>query len=535
IPLAFLIDIKEDTLPLKRFTDALKSVFLLFVKSLAVILGIITFLINFAGGWVGVYPLGGQNMIDPIWGSFDQGGVFIAGHLENLFSWINIVFDFNGKLSLELFQGHYAGGFKLNLLFVGVSLDIHHPAASTLALFEIWAFCAIIFLILLINPYYSINNVRQFFAGKFKPFFAGKNPKKILKRYTLIELSLLIIFILWIVMDLFRILGIPVQSFVVDVLTVLNQVNLEVASIPGINFLAQTIYFIVFSVGNFLFLRTDFLSIQTWFFNSLLFILVTSVAWLPYTQIQKFKENKKTEEREEFQAYWIESEEFRLFHWISRFLAGLYIIQSFVTIIFANSGSTIYSEFSVIFYILIFTIIISTIIFPLSIDISKAMVDIPVVNESNKSDDNFAWNKTLIASIMLLFIVIIFLFKIVMQLIGDKIPLSDFLIIRPSLDNISIQDWFFQGKNGVPIFLTIFVILLLVVALALFLPELTKKRRVPSVVPLLPSEFEERLQNEGKSLSGFQSTLIFGGYITFFLYFLITVLYSALSSVPNPS
>jgi 4-hydroxybenzoate polyprenyltransferase len=29
--------------------------------------------------------------------------------------------------------------------------------------------------------------------------------------------------------------------------------------------------------------------------------------------------------------------------------------------------------------------------------------------------------------------------------------------------------------------------------------------------------------------------LVFGGYITFFLYLLITVLYSALSSVPNPS
>ncbi len=122
-----------------------------------------------------------------------------------------------------------------------------------------------------------------------------------------------------------------------------------------------------------------------------------------------------------------------------------------------------------------------------------------------------------------------------MQLIRDKIPLSDFLIIRPSLDNIPLQEWFFQGKNAVPIYLTVFVLLLIIVGLAFFLPELNKIAGIRSVVPLLPSNLEEKLQNDVQYLSGFQSTLIFGGYTTFFLYLLITFLYSGLSSVPNPS
>ncbi len=259
------------------------------------------------------------------------------------------------------------------------------------------------------------------------------------------------------------------------------------------------------------------------------------MAWLPYSQIQRYKENKKGGEREDIQTFLIESREFRLFHWIGRVLAGLYILQSVITIIFANPGSTIYAEFSVIFYIIIFALIIGTTIPPLLIDSSEAILDIHEKSESNKSDNNFERNNTRIASIVLLLIIIIFLLEIIMQLIRDKIPLSDFLIIRPSLENVPIQEWFFQGKSAVPIYLTVFVLLLLVVALALFLPELAKNRGIRSVVPLLPSELEEKLQTEGKYLAGFQSTLVFGGYITFFLYLLVTVLYSALSSVPNPS
>ncbi|MHA1206435.1 MAG: hypothetical protein ACTSSO_02565, partial [Candidatus Hodarchaeales archaeon] len=186
-------------------------------------------------------------------------------------------------------------------------------------------------------------------------------------------------------------------------------------------------------------------------------------------------------------------------------------------------------------YIIVLALIIGTTVHPLLIDSSEAIMDIHEKSGSNKSDTNFKWNKTLIASMMLLLIIIVFILKIIMQLIRDKIPLSDFLIIRPSLEKISIQEWFFQGKNAVPIYLTVFVLLLLVVVFALFLPELAKKRGIRSVVPLLPSELEGRLQTEGKSLAGFQSILVFGGYITFFLYLLITVLYSALSSVPNPS
>jgi len=530
IPLAFIIDVKENGKSLKNPIDAIKSVLLLFMKGLAVILGTITFLINFAGGWVGVYPLGGQNMADPIWGTIDQ-----AGHLETLFSWINVVFDYNGKLSLELFQGHYAGGLKLNLLFAGVSLDIHWPAASTLALFEIGAFSAIIFLILLINPYYSIRDLAQFFTGKFNPFFKSKNPKKLLKRYTLIESSLLIIFIIWIVMDLFRVLGIPVQSSVIDVLNFLNQANLNLASIPGINVLASMIYFIVYFVVNFLFLRSDLLSLQTWLFSSILFILVTSFAWLPFSQIQKIKENPKTGESRDLQAYILESGEFRLFHWIGRVLAGLYIIQSVVTIIFANPGSTIYAEFAVIIYIIIFALIIGTTINPLLIENSGAIVAISEKIESDKSNEGFKWDETRITSVMLFLIIILFILEIGMQLTREKIPLSDFLIIRPSLDNIPVQEWFFQGKNAVPIYLTVFVLLLIIAGLAFFLPELTKIAGIRSVVPLLPSELEEKLQNDEQYLISFQSILIFGGFTTFFLYLLITFLYSGLSSVPNPS
>jgi hypothetical protein len=535
IPLAFIIDTKEDGKQLKKFTDAFKSVFLLFGKGLAVIFGLITFIINFAGGWVGVYPRGGQDMSDPIWGSFDQSGEFIAGHLEALFSWINVAFDFNGKLTLELLQGHYAGGVKLNLIFIGVSLDIQWPAASTLALFEIGAFCVIIFLILLINPYYSIGKVKQFFVGKIKPFYSGENPEKLLKRYTLIESILLLIFVIWIVMDIFRLLGIPVQSFVTDALLTIIQVKLNVASIPGINFLADSVYFIIYFVVNFLFLRSDLLSLQAWFFTCLLFILVTSVTWVPYSQIQKLKEHRKTEKKGEFQADWIDSGEFRLFHWVSRILAGLYLLLSLVTIIFANPGNSVYAEFSVMLYIIVFGLIISTTIPVLLIDASSAIMDIPKVSESKKPEINSKWTEIFITRLILLFIIIIFVLEIIIQLIRENIPLSDFFIIRPSFNNLSIQEWFFQGRNAVPIYLSIFVLFLFIVAMAFFLPELSKKYGIRSMVPLLPSDVEKRIQNEGKSLAGFQSTMFFGGYVIVFLYLLITVLYSALSSVPNPS
>ncbi len=524
IPLAFIIDTKENGGILKNYIDAIRSVLLLFVKGLAVILGIITFIINFAGGWVGVYPIGGQDMVDPIWGA--------TGHLETLFSWINVTFDFNGNLSLELLQGNYAGGLKINLIFIGVSIDIHWPAASTLALFEIGAFFAIILLILLINPYFSIINLKEIYLDRFKPFFEGKDPKKLLIRYTLVESALLLVYVIWIVMHLCRILGIPVQSFTTEILGVLNQVQLGSDSIPGINFITKSIYFFIYSVANFLFLNSYFISLQTWFLSSLLFILITSVAWLPYSQMQKMK---KIEESDTNRAYWLESREFQLFHWVSRILAGIYILQSVLTVIFANLGFTIYAELSAILYILVIVIIIGSMIPPLLIKTSAVTIDNPLDDESSETDKGTLHKETPGASIILLFIIAIFLIEIAMQIIRDKIPLSDFLIIRPSLDSISMTDWFFQGKNAVPIYLMIFVLFLVIVVFALYLPKLNKKRGVRELVPLLPLQIEERLQSKGKTMAGFQSTLIFGGYITFFLYLLITVLYSALSSVPNPS
>ncbi|MHA2176545.1 MAG: rubredoxin, partial [Candidatus Hodarchaeales archaeon] len=524
IPLAFLLDQKIPRNLSSSILQSFNYVFLFFLKICAGILGIITFLINFAGGWVGVYPLGGQDMIDPIWGTADQ-----VGHLDTLFSWINFSLDLNGKLSLDILQGHYMGEIHIDLVLASFTLNIHWPAASSLALHEVSAFAAILFLILLINPYLPLTNLIPYLRKKIHPYIKNNENSNF---YRLIQFSGMIIlglFVIWIIEGFFSTLGVPVSETVVDYWNRLITINDTLGKIPLINIIGDTFFFVLFFLMNIILLRPPFLSIQRWMFNSLLFLVGTAILTIADEHIRSSNLEIKTD-----QDRWN-----RKYFFANRILSILYIGESLITIIFFNSGSSIYSDFLIIILVIIFIIITNSVVFPL--------LDDPASNKNETKDSEvvqlhkedyriainyfermFAIGVTSVSSIITGLLII-------SQIIVFNVPLTDFFFIRPFTNLLSIREWFFKGQNSVPVYLTLFLLLQLIILILLIINNKPKEDQSNKIIPFISQEEIKWTDQDRKAISGFQSILLFGGWLVFFFHLLITVLYSALSSVPDPS
>jgi hypothetical protein len=524
IPLAFLLDEKIPGNLSSSILQSFNYVFLLFLKICAGILGIITFLINFAGGWVGVYPLGGQDMIDPIWGTAEE-----VGHLDTLFSWVNFSLDLNGKLSLDILQGHYMGEIHIDLVLASFTLNIHWPAASTLALHEVSAFTAILFLILLINPYLPLTNLIQYLRKKLHPHITNNKNSNFYRLVQLSGIILLGLFIIWVIEGFFSTLGVPISGTVVDYWNRLITINDTLGKIPLINIFSDTFFFVLFFLVNLILLRTPFLSIQRWVFNSLLFLVGTAILTIADEHTRSSDlEMKKNEDR------WN-----RKYFFANRILSILYIGESLLTIIFFNSGSSIYSDFLIIILVIIFIIIANSVVFPLlddPISDKNETKDSEVVQVQKKDyrveikyfERMFAIVVTSVSSIITGLLII-------SQMVLFNVPLTDFFFIRPFTNLLSIREWFFKGQNSVPVYLTLVLLLQFIILILLIIDNIPKEDQPNKIIPFISQEEIKWTDQDRKTFSGFQSILFFGGWLVIFFHLLITVLYSTLSSVPDPS
>jgi hypothetical protein len=87
----------------------------------------------------------------------------------------------------------------------------------------------------------------------------------------------------------------------------------------------------------------------------------------------------------------------------------------------------------------------------------------------------------------------------------------------------------------VPVYLTLFLLLQLIILILLIINNKPKEDQSNKIIPFISQEEIKWTDQDRKAISGFQSILLFGGWLVFFFHLLITVLYSALSSVPDPS
>jgi hypothetical protein len=124
---------------------------------------------------------------------------------------------------------------------------------------------------------------------------------------------------------------------------------------------------------------------------------------------------------------------------------------------------------------------------------------------------------------------------IISQMVLFNVPLTDFFFIRPFTNLLSIREWFFKGQNSVPVYLTLFLLLQFIILILLIIDNIPKEDQPNKIIPFISQEEIKWTDQDRKTFSGFQSILFFGGWLVIFFHLLITVLYSTLSSVPDPS
>ncbi len=522
LPLAFLLNQQIPRNPFSSIHSLVEFIIQYFLKISAGILGILTFLINFAGGWVGVYPLGGQSMANPIWGSIEQ-----EGHLDAMFSWINLNLDYNGKLTLDLLQGHYMGEIHIDLIFASFTLNIHWPAASSLALHEISAFAGILFLILLVNPYFPLTNLGPFLRKKLNNLHSKDKNDIFLKAIVILGCSILSLFIIWAGVELISILGFPFNDIIVNLWNDLVAIKKSIGDIPIISFVSEAIFPIIFVLLDLLFFRSPYFTVQRWLFSSFLYLVCTAILTFA-DETMTFSNNKETNNQRN-----------QIFFYANQLLGALYFGESIITIYLFNSGSSLYSEYVIIILTVILLVIANSTLL--------AQVTEPKENEAMDTErkiskfdsEELGTTANLIESLFALGITcvssVIFGIIIISQVIENRVPLSDLIFIRPFNDLFSIRNWFFQGINSVPIYL-ILVLLIQIMIFILLLVDYRSKRN--QSIPSIPKEVREEREiyfRDHQSTTGFQSVLLIGGWCVVFFYLLITVLYSTLSSVPDPS
>jgi hypothetical protein len=161
IPLAFLLDSSKASSPFSSIKNVISTTIIFFLKISGIVLG--------------VYPLGGEGMLDPIWGTADQ-----IGHIEALLRWFQFSIEFHGQISIEVLQGVLEGGFELNFILFRFKVFLSGFVASSLARGEVNAFIAILFLAALINPYFSPLELTHRLAQKYTIWNESKSLKQLL-------------------------------------------------------------------------------------------------------------------------------------------------------------------------------------------------------------------------------------------------------------------------------------------------------------------------------------------------------------------
>ncbi len=524
VPVGFLLDLEGTGSLVQRTGSVL-------IKSLCVFLGMFSFLINIAGGWVGVYPLGGEGMLNPIWGSDEQ-----AGHISTFLNWFQFSFDLPGQVLLEILSdGNSLSGFKLSFLVATFQLKLSGPFASSLARVDTTAFIATLLLALLVNPYFSPLEWCAKLSRKIKAFYSVEKPDKPLLIYLILEGIALLIFIIWISFEFLPLFGI--REFIAASWEILMSGFDIIATIPVINSLSGILGFILYSIIYFIVLRYEAFSLSNWFVNIFLFISVTCVAWIPFKQLERrAKKSSDDSLNTDNNENWTKSKLFQGYRYVAIVLAICFVSMSLYTIIFKGSVSSFYSNIADILYFSIFflTLIIARIPFtygnPIVKDSSTDQSDV----KSSVEDQNSVFESGSYSVMSLLLLTILFL-NIIGRMIINQFSPIDLIFIIPNLTATSVKDWFIKGNNPVLVFLGLGLILEIIILCIPIYQLGTGTRKFPKTLPKLPQTLEIKLESNYIGLSSFQSIIIFGGGLLTLIFLLISVLFSVLSTVPNPS
>jgi hypothetical protein len=549
IPLGYFWDLRDDGRVLLKIKESLRVTTITILKCVAIILSGMSFLINFVGGWVGVYPLGGQGMLDPIWGSIDQ-----VGHIENFFNWFDLSLNTNGAISLEILNG----GFKLNAIFLTLLVDfkiiivdniiLRWPPASSLAVGEPVAFLAALILALLINPYFNVIGLGDKISKKIPSILDINRRSLFITLLTLLELVLVVLFGFWSIFEVIRLVLPVIHDFIYNLalnwVNSLNSIYAAVSTIPIANLLIWGIVFCVYIITYLLILRDSF-TIGNWFVNICLFILITSIAWILFNQLEV--ELKKGQVNEKISKL-IDSAYFKRYLNVGQILVNLFMITSLWSLlrdaILFNMGlgnslnPSLHTNLSFILLVSVFILSISIANVPFDKrEYGKKAIKL-VSNQSEKlvtEEQNLSrvYKVTILSTISLIGVFFLFI-NVARVIITSNFSLTDIFFINPTLTARSIGDWFVEIENPVPVFLCIGIALAIFVAIIPLYEYLIETGKVQKTLVKIPDVIEDHMKENFLELSAIQSIFIFGVGLLVFIFLLIKVLFSVLSTVSNP-
>ena len=540
IPLGFIFDLKDEGKILLKLQESIRLTSITIIKGIAIILSGLSFLANFAGSWVGVYPPS-QDIIDPIWGSSDY-----IGHVNVLFSWINFSLNTNGSISLEILQGT-TGGFKLDMIFLTLLVELKWPTASSLAIVEPLAFFGVLFLALLINPYFDILDLRCTLSKRVPNILNTTKRDYYIKILTVLQAALAILFILWGVIEVIRLISLSTYVFLFDLtsnlLISLFSFYEAVSHIPVVNFLIWIIIFCLTFVLRLIILRNSF-DLGNWFVNIGLFILVTSITWIVLEQLDHARRNNYQDN--EKVSNLTDSQHFKRYLNIGQILAFIFLITCiwslFRSLLFSELGYPFHpSLFTNVTYFILFLVFILTFSITEIIYIDRnekkqkqksiSIESENIITQTEHSSKVIEIKLKIGISLMILCFLII---HVVNSYIASKITLEDFFIIIPTLDSRGIIDWFVEVGNPVPVYLTMGILLVIIITLVFIYEYLSEIEKVPRTFTKFPNELQNTMKEKFFEISALQSIFIFGIGLLTFIFLLITVLFSVLSTVPNP-
>ncbi len=551
IPLGYFWDLRDEGGVLLKIKDSIKVTTITVLKGIAIILSALSFLINFAGGWVGVYPLGGEGMLDPIWGTIDQ-----VGHIETLLSWFSLSLSANGAISLESFFRYenniLLSCFKLDTIFLTLLVEFRWPTASSLAMGEPTAFLAALLLALLINPFFNVLGIGDKISNKFPSFLSINGKKSFITILTLLELALVGVFIIWSIFEAIRLLKYfnlsEIHDFLntlaMNLISILNNVYANVSTIPIVNLLTWGIIFCIYIIVYLLFLRDSF-TFGNWFVNIGFFILITSIAWIGFRQLEAEVEKGQLNEKI---LKLFDKKYFKQYQYASQILVNMFLITSLwsllrdVILYFLGLGDSLNPSLHTnLTYILLISVFIST------MSIAKVPFDVREYEKKvNKSEsikvekvvtqehDHSRFYEARFFSTISLIGVFFLVIHVLEVIFTTNFSLKDLFFINPTLHARSITDWFVEIDNPVPVYLCIGTALFIIMAIIPIYEDLIETGKVPKLLAKLPDEVQDDMKEKFVKLSAIQSIFILGSGLLIFIFLLIMILYSVLSTVPNP-
>jgi len=512
IPLAFILETKRGESKRSRILHYS-------IIFLSILLGGLSILINFAGGWVGVYPPY-EGMIDPIWGTSDA-----KGHLEILLSWISVFFGAIGKFSLETFQGT-SSGFQINLIFISIRLGLKERFSSSLARSDPSLFFAVLLLAFLFNPYFSLLDLRQILSKKIQSSKRRINAKYLIKYAFFCEVIVLSLFLLWSGFQFLPFIGSTVREILLNIWNVFLTIEEQLWNIPVINivlFLIEKLGYLILMLIPF---RYNPFSLNNWFLNTIVLLAITSILWLPLKLILSKNDQEKNNDESSFE----ETKYFSKFLILAKAITIIYLITGIYSIVLSYGAVSWYSEFGYIIYITIFAVALDHLALPFFVNLngSKTKKDEPHAISTKKlgstDNNNFKSIEKKWSMISAIIFMVIISLKVIFEFIDKGGVFSDIFFLKAPKNILKLSEWFVVVDHPVQVYMFIMLILVLVVLMALiynyFLGNNTISR--------------DFLDLDGEN-GMFQVVLLQGVSLLSFVFLLITTLYSALATVPDKS